>query len=56
MQIDRLLEGVDLTAAYSVLAVVGALLAVHVMQSSWHDEVAKQDPPSCATRAGCRWC
>lgn len=42
---DRIAATVDLTAAYTILSFTAALLAVYVMQQSWHDRMSQTDPP-----------
>lgn len=41
---DRISSTVDLTAAYTILSFTATLLAVYVMQQSWHDNMSKTDP------------
>lgn len=36
----------DLTSPFIILSVLGAALCMYVMQKTWHDEVARLDPPS----------
>lgn len=44
MQIDRLLEGADLTAAHTLLTIAGMLLAVYTMQLTSHVNEDHDDP------------
>ena len=43
MAIDRILDGVDLTGAHTVLALAGALLAVYVMQLTHYEAEDRVD-------------
>jgi hypothetical protein len=45
MLIDRVLNGIDLTAVHTVLALTGMFLAVYVMQLTHHEAEDKVDPP-----------
>ena len=45
MQIDRLLEGMDLTIAHMVLALTGFFLSIYVMQLIRWEAEDDQDPP-----------
>jgi hypothetical protein len=44
MIVDRLLEGIDLTALHTILTVAGALLAVYVMQLTHYEAEDMVDP------------
>lgn len=41
--LDRLMT-LDLTGLYIILSLTGALLAVYVMQATWHDPSSQNDP------------
>lgn len=43
---DRWLEGFDLTAAHTVLALLGAFLSVYVMQLTHYEAEDDVDPPA----------
>lgn len=50
MQIDRLLEGVDLSAVHTILTLAGMFLAVYLMQLTSHADEDHDDPPAL------KWC
>jgi hypothetical protein len=43
MQIDRLLEGVDLSALFAAVVLLGAGLSIYLMQISWQSDVERGD-------------
>lgn len=45
MWINRALESIDLSTAFGVLAMTGAILSVLVMQADQHDAESRRDPP-----------
>ena len=45
MAIDRILESVDLSGAYTIFSLAGALLAVYVMQITRYEAEDRADPP-----------
>lgn len=43
MVIDRILDGVDLSAVHTILALAGALLSVYVMQLTYYEAEDSED-------------